>query len=244
MKSQYRKLINMIITLTLCLGVGMLGLVTPGRKYPSEAADSSDALKQLPEAQSSEDGSNIAEASSLLSPTAKPTPIPTPTPYPVYPLEDQGYPEEIDTLIETYYKAKISCDTDKLKSISTHPEAVVDQKDLKMLVDGIDEYLNLKCYVKRTYQDDFYIVWVYYDIKFIGLDTYAPSLSKFCLQRDSNGEFKNYDGELEDTMKEYVKARNDDQDVIELKKNTEKLAEEAKAKDEDLSEYWELLEQR
>ncbi len=248
MKSKYRKLINLIFTLTLCLGVGMLVMLPPGRNYASEASDSTDAMKLRAEAQGSKDGDKIAEASSLISPTVSATPIPTsaptPTQAPVYPLEEQGYPDAIDILIDKYYKAKISCDTDKLKSISTHPEAVVDKKALLMLVDGIDEYLNMKCYVKRTYQDDLYIVWVYYDIKFIGLDTYAPSLSKFIIQKEANGQFKNFDGELDAAMKAYVEARNDDKDVIELKKNTEKLAEDAKAKDKALSEYWELREQR
>ena len=244
MKSKYRKLINMIFTLTLCLGVGMLGIVTPGEKNTLEGTASSNTKKQKAEEQGSEGEGNTNGNSSLLSPTAIPTPLPTPTPYPAYPLEDKGYPDAISILIDKYYQAKISCDTDKLKSISTHPDAVLDKKDLEILVDGIDEYLNMKCYVKRTYQEDFYIVWVYYDIKFIGLDTYAPSLAKFYIQKNAYGEFKNFDGELDDTMATYIKARNDDTDVIELMKNTEKLADEAKAKDENLRKYWELREQR
>ncbi len=244
MKSKYRKLINMIFTLTLCLGVGMLGIVSPGEKYTIDGTDSSDTMKKNSEDQSTEEDGIIEEGGPSITPTAVPTPIPTPTPYPAYPLEDRGYPDAIDILMDKYYKAKISCDTDKLKSISSHPDAVVDKNELELLVDGIDEYLNMKCYVKRTYQQDLYIVWVYYEIKFIGLDTYAPSLAKFCIQKDAGGEFKIYDGELDDTMKAYIKARNDDQDVIELKMNTENLAEEAKAKDEDLRKYWELREQR
>jgi hypothetical protein len=222
----------------------MLGFVTPGEKNTIEGTTSSDAGKQKSEEQGSEGEGKMNENSSLLSPTAKPTPLPTPTPYPVYPLEEKGYPDAIDILIDKYYKAKLSCDTDQMKSISTHPEAVLDKKDLEMLVDGIDEYLNMKCYVKRTYREDFYIVWVYYDIKFIGLDTYAPSLAKFYIQKDADGKFKNFDGELDDAMAAYIKARNDDADVIELMRNTEKLAEEAKDKDEELKKYWELREQR
>lgn len=244
MKSRYHKLINIIFALTLCLGVGMLGIVPPGEKYTTNASDSSYTMKQISEEQSSEEGSNIAAASSLEAPTATPTPIPTPTPFPVYPLEDKDYPKEIDTFIETYYKAKLSSDTDKLKSISTHPEAVVEEKDLKRLVDGIDEYLNIKCYVKRTYQEDFYIVWVYYDIKFIGLDTYAPSLAKLYVQKTSDGQFKSFDGELDEAMKAYSEARNEDKDVMDLKIHTETLAEEARAEDKALRDYWELRGQR
>lgn len=243
MKSKYRRLMNMIFTLTLCLGVGMLGLVTPGEKYTIEESSTSDNMKKT-DMQSSQEEGSVIETSLPLSPTATPTPIPTPTPYPVYPLEDQGYPEAIDILIDQYYKAKISCDMDKLRSLSTHPEAVIDKSELEMLVEGIEEYLNMKCYVKRTYQEDFYIVWVYYDIKFIGLKTHAPSLAKLCIQKDASGKFKNYDGELDDTMKAYVQARNEDPDVIELVMKTEELAEEAKAKDEDLREYWELRGQK
>ncbi len=243
MKSKYRKMTNMIVTLTLCIGTGMLSLAVPGSKYGSEKADPSDTMKRISEIkETEEDGENIASADTRVSPTPSPAPSPTPTPAPVYPLEEKDYPEAINTLIDTYYKAKISLDMDTLKSISTDPKAVPDKESLKKIVEGIEDCLNMKCYVKRTYEEDFYIVWVYYDIKFISLDTYAPSLSKFYIKKDASGEFKVYDGELDAIMKAYVKARNSDQDVIELKKNTEKLEEEAKEKDEKLRNYWEVFE--
>ena len=116
MKFKYRRLMNMIFTLTLCLGVGMLGIVTPGGKYTIEGTAASDTKKKT-DVQSSKGEGNTNETSLSISPTPISTPIPTPTPYPVYPLEDQGYPEAIDIFVDQYYKAKLSCDTDKLKSL-------------------------------------------------------------------------------------------------------------------------------
>lgn len=243
MKLKFRKIIIIIFMLTMCIGIGMLGLSIPGGRYTDDSK-SLDMGERTAKEEDSENRSNIVLASSLLSPTVNPTMPPTPTPYPIYPLEENSYPKEIDALIDTYYKAKVSCDMDTLKSISTDPEAVIDKESIQKLIDGIDEYLNMKCYVKRTYLEDFYLVWVYYDIQFIGLETYAPSLSKFYVKRDTDGSYKVFDGVLDKELKTYIDARNEDQDVLELKKYTDDLASKAKEKDEYLSAFWEILEKR
>ena len=186
----------------------------------------------------SETGKEEMAEKSLVTPSPGPTQIPTPTPLPVYPLQEEGYPKEIDQLIKKYYDAKLAIDIDALKKLSSKPDAVISKENLEMLVEGIDEYLNIKCYVKDSYLPGTYIVYVYYDIKFIGIDTYAPSLAKMYLVTDEDGKIKNFDGEFDEELKAYLDARRDDEDVKKLKAKVEKLEEKAKEKDKTLNDYW------
>lgn len=171
-----------------------------------------------------------------------PSPVPTPTPLPVYALETAGYPSELDALIQTYYDAKLCCDMNTLKRISSDPSEVINETELVRLIEGIDEYRNIKTYVKKSYIEGEYIVYVYYDIKFIGLEALAPSLSRLYVVANSTGEYKIFDGRLDEERREYLTARKEDPDVIALRDHTNRLAEEAKAGDKDLKAFWEILD--
>lgn len=247
MKIKDKKILFLILMINMVIGIAILVynpmssvLRKPGDKETAAAANLE--KKTLFAKQEKKDSDTVTLMSVSPTPTPSPTPIPTPTPLPVYPLEEKGYPSEIDTLVETYYEAKSSCDIDTLKSISSEPSNVISKKQLLQLVEGIDEYDNIKCYVKKAYEEGAYIVFVYYDIKFIGLNTLAPSLSKLYIITDRTGTLKIYDGEISEELKEYLNARSEDEDVLVLRDHTNQLAEKAKEKDKDLKAFWEILD--
>lgn len=191
-----------------------------------------------------EEAIKLMSTADMLTPSVSPspTPSPEPTPLPVYPLEEKGYPSEIDELVKTYYEAKVICDINTLKSISTNPENVISKEQLLMLVEGIEKYRNIKCYVKKSYEEGAYIVFVYYDIKFIGIRTLAPSLSKLYIVTNEEGKLKTFDGELTEELRDYLAVRSNDEDVRSIKAHTDQLTEEAKEKDKELKAFWEMLD--
>ncbi len=247
MKLNRRKAINFICVSSMGLGLAILTF-TPGIALPKADKVQKDVKDAAQVFSLESDAVLMGEASSLLSDTADISPIPTepptPTPLPVYTLEEEGYPSAINQLIQTYYQAKLKCDMDTLKSISSEPSAVIDEESLKMLIEGIDDYNNITCYVKKSYQEDEYIVWAYHDIKFIGLKTCAPALSKFYVVKDSQGEYKIFDGVMSEELKEYFDSRSQDADVLELMAYTDNLAVKAKETDQDLNEYWGVLDNK
>jgi hypothetical protein len=166
---------------------------------------------------------------------------PDPKQPPVYELQASGYPE-IDSLIQDYYTAKISCDMDKLKSMSSNPSAVISEEILQSLTEGIEEYRNITCYTKKSMIEGSYIVYAFHEIKFIGIDTPAPSLSRIYIITDQNGNLKMYDNEMDEELRAYCDARYDDSDVSELIEMTNEMAAEARAKDEDLSYFWNIID--
>jgi hypothetical protein len=248
MKIKNTKVICFIYMITMAIGLAILvynpvGL-TSQDKDDSVLFVARKANKGPDEGKQDKDSINLMSTAADPTPSVTPSPTstPIPTPLPVYPLEEKGYPSEIDELAKTYYEAKVSCDIDTLKNISSEPENVYSKKQLLKLIEGIDEYQNIKCYVKKSYEEDAYIVFVYYDIKFIGLNTLAPSLSKLYIVKDETGEWKTFDDELTEELWTYIAARSEDEDVLALRKHTDQLAEEAKDKDKDLKAFWEILD--
>lgn len=248
MKIKNTKIICFIYMITMAIGLAILVYNPVGltkQDKDTSALASNRKMVKVPE-EGEMDQASISLMSTAADPTPSAAPSPTltpiPTPLPVYPLEEKGYPAEIDELVNVYYEAKASCDLDTIKSISSKPENVYSKEQLLKLIEGIDEYQNIKCYVKKSYEEDAYIVFVYYDIKFIGLNTLAPSLSKLYLVRDNTGEWKTFDNELSEDLRAYISARSEDEDVIALRKHTDQRAEEAKDKDKDLKAFWEILD--
>ena len=249
MKFMDKKIISIIYMITVVIGSAIL-VYYPTGSMLSEEENVAATAKLAPSNSDEEEILAKDDTITLMSTDAIPTPLvtpiptiaPTPTPLPVYPLVEKGFPSKLENLVKIYYEAKVNCDIDTLKSISSHPDNVISKKKLLQLVEGIDDYENIQCYVKNSYEEGAYIVFVYYDIKFIGLKTLAPSLSKLYIITDEAGEFKLYDGELSEELGAYIRARSEDEDVIELREHTNQLADEAKEKDEDLKAFWDILD--
>jgi hypothetical protein len=245
MKLKHKKVI--LLTLMSTMGVGVLTLSLPTndkaskeimKQVPSEAANTAFVMSTGTDDVAVQK-STQEEAVLSLSPT--PSPIPTPTPLPVYDLEEGGYPE-IDTLITDYYMAKLKCDVDGMKIIMSDPSNIATKKQMKQDVTFVEDYKNLKCYVKKGLTEGTYIVYTYNEIKFYNLKTPAPSVDKFYIATDESGNLKIYSGIFDDQTVAYYNDRDNDADVQKLIGDTLDKCEKAKEKDKALKAFWEKLE--
>ncbi|NLP35267.1 MAG: hypothetical protein GX359_08765 [Clostridiales bacterium] len=246
MKLKYKKII--MLTTMSTMGIGLLTLSIS--KDSSKAEErSNDAMVQEANLLLSAEGDHetlaladdalAMENSETASPTA--TPSPTPTPIPVYELEKTTN-QEIQTLFEEYYTAKNSSDVEKIKSLLTDPSKAPTVEQLQRKTEYIDDYRNIETYLKKSLDNDAYIAYVYQEIKFNGVNTMAPGVSKFYLVQDDNGKYKIYSDEMDEELKEYYDARNNDSDVQELLNMTNEKGEEAKSQDEDLKTFWDSID--
>ena len=246
MKLKYKKII--MLTTMSTMGIGLLTLsinkdsskaeenIQPGRKQEAGllmAADGNHGTSALAE--------DALNAEATVTPPLTPTPSPTPTPVPVYDLEKATDPEVL-SLMEEYYTAKNSCDIDKIKSLLTDPSQVPSADQLQKKTEYIDDYRNIETYLKKSIEDDAYIAYVYQEIKFNGVNTMAPGMSKFYLVQGDDGKYKIYSGKMGEELKEYFDERNNDEDVKELLDMTNEKGEEAKEKDEDLKSFWDSID--
>lgn len=243
MNLKYKKTLLFIFLCTMGIGIITLSMVPSSRNTKITMKQASENVALTVAAQSSETTPLAVSASPTITATPTPTPSPTPTPLPVYDLEEDGYPE-IETLIKNYYAAKLSTNSDAMKELLSNPDKVPTLEQMKEDILYIEEYRNIKSYVKKGFEQGSYIVYSFHEIKFLNIDTSAPAVDKFYLLTDTDGKIKIFSDNRDDITDEYYKARDKDDDVIKLLEDTEKKSDEAKESDEYLKVFWNDLAEK
>ncbi len=229
MKLRYKKALILITICTMLIG-GITILIIPNHH-------SKESMKYT---KSSNKVTVTANPSPATDPNLTITPSLTPTSLPVYNLETEGYPE-ITKLMEAYYKAKLSFDIPELKNLLSNPSDVGTKEELKEKFQYFEKINHMKCYVKKSFRQGEYVVYVYNEVKFINIKTPAPAVYQFYLITDSNGNLKILSGEFDEVTAQYYNARKKDSDVQALIKETNKKADTAKKKDKKLKSFWNNL---
>ena len=262
---------SIIMTIIYCMGMGGLSFFI-GALYPSNNTEGiAEVIKRDQEnvitSVSNNDDSDIntgtdndsteAENSDInytptdnsttadATPTSVPTPEPTliPEPQPVYELMVGGYPK-IDDFFDDYYVAWNSADHSLLKTLATNPDNIVSSEALDKETLFIDDIRDTTYYVKKSYEDDAYIVYVYYEIKYVNIKTTLPRMDKFYLITDEKGNLKIYNDKMDEALKTYFDERDNDEIISGLLEGTNENAKTALEKDKDLRLYIEALYNR
>lgn len=251
MKLKYKKII--LLTTMSTMGIGLLTLSLSHDKTDAEENTTKDtAVQSVMSEETVVENENLKMADAAVASTltdeptsaADPTPTlePTPTPIPVYAIEEEGYPR-INQLVQDYYTAKNNRDTESLKNLLSDPSEADTQEELQQKTEYIDDYRNIKVYVKKGYIEGTYIVYAYHEIKFTGINTPAPGLAKFYVVTDQNSEVKIFSGKMSEEEQAYYDERNSDEDVIALIKMTDEKSDKAIESDEDLLNFWKNIDE-
>ena len=244
MKLKYKKII--LLTTLSTMGIGLLTL---SLSHDKTLAKESLSTRAATEAEVLEDN-NIQEFSTLskglieetqISSTAA-TLLKTPAPKPVYEIEDEGYPE-INQLFVDFYSSKIKCDVNAIKLLLSDPNQVGSLENLQKKTLFIEEYKNIKAYHKKSFEEGTYIVYVYHEIKFTGIDTPAPGLSKFFVVTDEDGQLKILSEAMDEETQSYYDQRNEDEDVVKIIEMTNEKSKKAMKKDENLQNFWKSIDE-
>ncbi|NLO08330.1 MAG: hypothetical protein GX129_00455 [Clostridiales bacterium] len=255
MKQNMKK--SIIMTIIYCMGIGGLTLFI-GALYPGKNVDGvAEAINREKELVIVSDNSNndrdyVDISKSALASTTSATPIPTPeatatpgptpipTPLPVYELSVGGYPE-IEQFFHDYYVAWNSCDYNLLKTKATNPDNITPLIDIEKETQFIDDIRDNMYYIMKSYEDDTYIVYAYYEIKYVNIKTTLPRLDKFYLVKDEDGNLIIYNSEMDDILKTYFDERDNDDLVSWIIEGTNDKANTALKNDENLRVYVEAL---
>ncbi|HWT73545.1 MAG TPA: hypothetical protein VN258_02330 [Mobilitalea sp.] len=244
MKLKYKKII--LLTTMSTMGIGLLTLSLSHDKSDAKESLSPKAAVNSIATDETAVEEGIADtqmaATVTIQPSVSPTPtaVPTPTPLPVYSIEENGYPK-ITKLVKEYYTAKNSRDVKALKALLSDPTKADTQEELQQKTEYIDEYRNIKVYVKKGFEKGTYIVYAYHEIKFTGINTTAPSLSKFYVTTASDDTLKIFSGEMDEQTKAYYDERSNDKDVVAIMDMTNQKSKDAMKKDEDLKNFWDSV---
>ncbi len=242
MKLKYKRLALLTTIATIGIGILVLSIIQERPKAEESLSSASQSVEDNESLASDTDNNQESEEEEVTpSPSPSPTPSPTPTPIPIHDLEEEGYPE-IESLFKDYYVAKNKPDVGKIKSLLSDSSKAYTEDELIERTGFVEDYRNIKPYVKKGMYEGTYIAYVYSEIKITGINTPAPSLAKSYLITDENGELKIFSGDMDEELETYYMARNEDEDIKELIDKTNKAFEEAMNSDEDLYNFWEAIE--
>lgn len=124
-------------------------------------------------------------------------------------MRKESEDEDITELMQRYFTAVSECDMDTLNDIIATNRAL-DENQIRRQGELIDCYQNISCYVLDGLVENTYIVYVYYEVVFLGIKTPAPGLSRMYIcrnedgavyinQEDLKGEIRTYMEEVEQT---------------------------------------------
>lgn len=149
-------------------------------------------------------------------------------------FESGKYPF-IDTLVKNYYTALANNDVDSLSKVVDSMDSIP-LDELTTESQYIESYNNIECYTKEGLLDNTYIVLVYYEIKFLNVETLAPGSTCLYVEVDESNNPYIYTQALSDDVKAYRDLVLNDDFVKTLYSTTERKLEEAMSKDEQLKE--------
>lgn len=153
-------------------------------------------------------------------------------------LEENAY-ADVNEFVNRYFAAMTSGDTAAIQSMQNDSQ----QKELLKIEKEsayIDEFDGLKVYTKPGPLQASYVTFVYYEIKFSGIDTLAPGLTTLYICSNADGSLY-INSMLSDQDTEYIKQVVEQEDVKDLFSLVETKYAEAIDADANLSSFMEGL---
>lgn len=158
-------------------------------------------------------------------------------------LNAEQYPE-IAELVQLYYQARLTGDIASIQKYVDNIEDV-DMNQVKASNEYIKKYKNIECYTKVGLEENTYVVFARYDIKFKNIETLAPGIDVFYVIRDEEtGSVFIHNGATANTdIKTYIEALEQEADVIALYEEVNTAFQEALNADAALNEFYTALTQ-
>lgn len=130
-------------------------------------------------------------------------------------LEENAY-EQVNNLIAAYYDAMANGDVDGYALMRDETD---DTEKIRMEIKSnyIDNYQNIICYTKPGPFENSHVVYVYYEVKFVDVETLAPGLNTLLVDTKEDGSL--YIGAAlaeTDEVYEYIQKVSLQEDVSDL----------------------------
>ncbi|GHU62130.1 hypothetical protein FACS189418_2980 [Clostridia bacterium] len=155
------------------------------------------------------------------------------------PLIQNENPEIMD-LVHRYFQARLRRDIDQYHQLVKSEEEMTNEI-LEKTMDGIEDFRDISCYVKKGLLKDTYVVFVAYNTKFYNISTLAPSLTRFYIISDEDKVLHISHLNLSQDVEEYVGQVSQDQDVVGLTEGVNANFSKAVSEDKKLAKVIEFL---
>lgn len=154
-------------------------------------------------------------------------------------LQVNAYPT-VNELVSKYFTAMASSDIDTLLQI-VNPLSEEEKTQIQQKKEYIEGYDNITCYTKIGPEENSYIVFVYYEIKFININTLVPGEIPLYICANEDGSLYIYNGELTPEVDSFIANIAAGQDIVDLISSIDTKFAEAQAADPDLKTFIDKL---
>lgn len=159
-------------------------------------------------------------------------------------LQKDADPELVD-LMKDYYTAYAAGSIEELEMLA-QPLSDNEKSYIETFADYYEEYQNITCYSAPGATEDSYLVSVVYDLKFKDVDTAAPGMDFFYVERDGKGNlyinnvysaynFNFLEEDLDANLYALIVAYEKSDDVVLLQQEVQIRYDEAIKSDENLA---------
>ena len=151
---------------------------------------------------------------------------------------------EINWLMERYFLSISQCDMTTFLRLFTSQDTSEESRfaeEFERQKQYIDGYQNISCYTTPGLGEGDYAAYVYYEIRYSGVETPAPSLVQIYAVRCEDGEYRIYDQEPTPEMEDYLEQLSVNEDVRLLISQVDQKTEEAMEADPALRQRIEYM---
>ena len=217
MKLKYKKIVLLITTFTMMIGMVIFSIITPsGNKVNSNE----EALVK----ENAEDGNQTEDVLALETTQA------------VVEGQEIVLEKSVDSalnqLLIDYFQASVACDMDKLSTLVSDV-SILQEEELRVKYELVESVENIQCYVVKGPSAGKYLVYVYSEIKFKDIETMAPGLSRLTVVNTADGGYVIFFG-ADEEIEQFAKVTDSSAPVQEMVQKVSIRMEEALSKDVDL----------
>lgn len=149
--------------------------------------------------------------------------------------------EDVNKLVNDYLTAIAKSDVDALSKIVSDANSI-DTDEIQRKSEYVEEYKNIECYTKNGREEGSYIVYVYEELKLVGIDTLAPGMIRLYVSTSEDGKPYIVSGKIDDETNDFITEASKDEEVVNLLAKVNNQFDVAVASDTSLREFLQKIE--
>ena len=149
---------------------------------------------------------------------------------------DEKVQSEIEGVIKNYFDASKKVDKNLIEKEEKkdNSQAV---KEINEKREGIEEYKNIKTYVRPGLEEDTYVTFTTYEMKFYNIKTLAPGMSVLYIAKDESGELTILNRAEDNELNEYINELSNEDELAGVILDVNTRLKQAMKKDKELTAF-------
>ena len=151
------------------------------------------------------------------------------------PLETDAY-EEINTLILKYFHGLSTGDIPLVEDVVD----VLSDEEIKVIEkkkDYVESYNDIVCYTKKGLEDNTFVVFASYEMKFYNIATPAPGIMAHYVFQGEDGDYRIFNGDASEELTDYVLQLAAEDDVASVIADVDARYQQLVEENEDLGKF-------